>query len=109
MDFYSSVTFIHSWNKFPVIGGRGWFSEKGEKPCAQARLGGTGVKLSTVFTKTPKWFHMTRVWNTGKSGNDVCLEVDQMAKVSSCLAEAELLGSSLGKSFNLSVPPVPHL
>lgn len=41
--------------------------------------------------------------------NDMDGEVDQMAKVSSCVAEAGPLGSHFGKSLHLPVSPVPHL
>lgn len=71
-------------------------------------LGGGGAVKHTVYPKNPKLFRMTRVWNTRRSVNDMDGEVDQMAKI--CLAEAEQsLGIHLGKSLNLSVPPIAHL
>lgn len=71
-------------------------------------VGSGGAVKHTVYPRNPKSFRMTRVWNTRRSVNDMDGEVDQMAKI--CLAEAEQsLGFHLGKSLNLSVPPIAHL
>lgn len=69
--------------------------------------GGAAVK-HTAYPENPKWSRMIRVWNI-RSVNDMDGQVDQMAKISNCLAKAAPLGSHLGKSLNLSVPPTPHL